>query len=193
MTTGVITMKAVTAAVLVVTFAGAVWAFGGPGDAPASRPPAAPVNQPPVAPAGAQAEAVRPRQPGGRLGDQLGKYLTIEGVRVEGGKVETGTLLVDTVNGRKLDRPVPVVVRAHDFNATRFDLPTAFVLPPRRRCVLKGFESGEMIGVPQAVRDAAKELGREDVPMSPAAAWQWRPYFVALIVVEPKGLELPRR
>ena len=114
--------------------------------------------------------------------------MTIEGVRAEGIKVPTGTLLVDTVNGKKLDRPVPVVVRVQGFNATRFDLPTAFVLPPKRRCGLKGFESGEMIGVPSAVRDAAKELGRQDVPMSPVG-WQWRPHFVALVVVEPKGLE----
>jgi hypothetical protein len=27
--------------------------------------------------------------------------------------------------------------------------------------------------------------------MSPVA-WEWRPHFVALIVVEPKGVELPR-
>jgi hypothetical protein len=142
------------------------------------------VGQPPVALGGAKGEAARPRQPSGYFGD-LGKYLTIEGVRTEGAKVETGTLLVDTVNGRKLDQPIPVVVRAHAFDATRFDLPTAFVLPPKQRCVLKGFESGEMIGVPSAVRGAAKELGRDDVPMSPVD-WQWRPYFVALIVAEPE-------
>jgi hypothetical protein len=146
------------------------------------------VGQPPVAPGGAKEIATRSRQPGGYFGD-LGKYLTVEGIRAEGAKVESGTLLVDTVDGRKLDQPVPVVVRAQAFDATRFDLPTAFVLPARRRCVLKGFESGEMIGVPAAVRDAARELGRDDVPMS-AVDWQWRPYFIALIVVEPKGTEL---
>jgi hypothetical protein len=146
------------------------------------------VGQPPVAPGGTTGDAVRPRQPSGYFGD-LGEYLTIEGVRAEGAKVETGTLLVDTVNGRKLDRPIPVVVRAHAFDRTRFDLPTAFVLPPKQRCILKGFESGEMIGVPSGVRKAAKEMARNDVPMSPVD-WQWRPYFVALIVVEPKGTEL---
>lgn len=150
------------------------------------------VGQPPVAPNGAKGEVARPRQPGGYFGD-LGKYLTIEGVRAEGAKVETGTLLVDTVNGKKLNQPISIVVRAQAFNATRFDLPTTFVLPPRQRCVLKGFESGGMIGVPSAVQDASRELGRNEVPMSPVA-WQWRPYFVALIVVEPKGTEvLPKR
>ena len=146
------------------------------------------VGQAPVAPGGAKSEVARPHQPSGYFGD-LGKYLTVEGVRAEGSKVERGTLLVDTVNGRKLDRPIPVVVHAHAFDRTRFDLPTAFVLPPKQRCIFKGFESGGMIGVPSGVREAAKELGRDDVPRSPVD-WQWRPYFAALIVVEPKGTEL---
>jgi RNA polymerase sigma factor (sigma-70 family) len=135
--------------------------------------------------------ADRPRQPGGILGHQLGTYLTIEGVKAEGGKVETNTLLVDTVNGKKLDRPVMIAVRLCDFNATRFDMETNHHMPVKVRCVYKGFESGGMIGVPPAVYAAAKELGRADVPMSPAA-WQWRPHFVALIAVKaeavaPKG------
>ncbi|MDB5306479.1 MAG: hypothetical protein JWO38_681 [Gemmataceae bacterium] len=132
--------------------------------------------------------ATGPRQPGGLLGDRLGEYLTIEGVRMEGAKIETGTLLVDTVNGKKLDKPVPIVVRVCDFNATRFDLPTDYLMPYKARCVFKGFESGEMIGVPQGVYDAAKELGRTEVPMSPAQ-WQWRPYFVAHIAVKPEAKE----
>jgi|GEM_PF-2246221 len=150
------------------------------------------IGQPRVAPGGAKAEATRPHQPSGYFGD-LGNYMTIEGVLAAEGKVETGTLLVDTVNGRKLDQPIPVVVRAHAFDRTTFLLPTDFVIPPKQRCVLKGFESGAMIGVPAAVERAAKELRRADVPMSPTN-WRWRPYFVALIVVEPKGIELlPKR
>jgi hypothetical protein len=46
-----------------------------------------------------------------------------------------------------------------------------------------------MIGTPPAALAAAKEQGRTDVNQ-PQKAWQWWPYFVALIVVEPKGLEL---
>jgi hypothetical protein len=65
-------------------------------------------------------------------------------------------------------------------------------LPTKQRCILKGFESGEMIGVPPAVRLAAKEQEWQELPMSPVQ-WQWRPYFIALVVVEPKGLELRRR
>ncbi|MFO1042269.1 MAG: hypothetical protein U0941_10820 [Planctomycetaceae bacterium] len=150
------------------------------------------LGQPSVAPGGAQETLSRPCQPSGHFGD-LGRYLTIEGVRAEGVKIEHGTLLVDTVNGKKLDQPVSVVVRACAFDSTRYDLPTDFVLPPKQRCVFKGFESGGMIGVPSAVENAAKELGRVDLPMSPTH-WRWRPYFVALIVVEPKGVELiPKR
>lgn len=136
------------------------------------------VGQPPPPSGGGKVVAVGPRQPGGVLGDQLGEYLTVEGVRAEGGKVGTRTLLVDKVGGKKLAKPVPVWV--HNLE-----------LPAKQRCVLKGYESGEMIGTPPAVLAAAKEQGRKDVGEG-QALWQWRSYFVALIVVEPKGLELPK-
>jgi hypothetical protein len=134
--------------------------------------------QPPVAPAGAKV-AVGPRQPGGLLRDQLGEYLTIEGVRAEGGKIETGTLLVDTVDGKKLDKPVPILI--HNLRD----------VPAKQRCVLKGYESGGMIGVRRR-SSLYQEQGRTDVNPSPFP-WQWRPYFVALIAVEPKGLEILKK
>ena len=92
------------------------------------------------------------------------------------GKVESNTLIVDTVNGQKLNRPVLVLVR----NVR---------LPTKTRCILKGYECGEMIGSPPALRQATEEQGREYVELS-AAVWRWRPYFVVLIAAEPKGLEL---
>lgn len=67
--------------------------------------------------------------------------------------------------------------------------PAILSLPPQQRCILKGYESGEMIGVPPAISIAAKEQGWSDVPISPKH-WQWRSYFVALVVAEPKGLEI---
>ncbi|MDX1962270.1 MAG: hypothetical protein SFX18_03900 [Pirellulales bacterium] len=146
------------------------------------------VGQLPVPSGGNATKPVQPRQPGGRLGDQLGVYLTIEGVRSEGAKVETGTLLVDTVDGKKLEQPIPLVIRGAivaDHNLQ----PAHLSLPAQRRCILRGYESGEMIGVPSAVLAAAKEQGWEQVPQSPVA-WQWRPYFNALVVVEPQDLEL---
>lgn len=139
----------------------------------------------------AKAETIRPRQPGGLLRDQLGAYLTIEGVKAEDGKIETGTLLVDTVDGKKLDKPISLVIRgAYVVNDNL--QPARLDLPAKHRCVFKGFESGEMIGVPPAVQAAAAEQGWKGVPISPAQ-WQWRPYFVALIVVEPEGLELRKQ
>ena len=148
-------------------------------------------GQLPVAPGGPSAKTVKPRQPGGILSDELGVYRTIEGVRSEGGKVETGTLLVDTVDGKKLDKPIPLVIRGAvvvDHNLQ----PAVLSLPARQRCILKGFESGEMIGVPPAVSTAAEEQGWKEAPMS-SALWRWRPYFIALVVVEPKDLDLRKQ
>lgn len=148
-------------------------------------------GQLPVAPGVRKSESVRPRQPSGILSDELGVYRTIEGVRTEGGKVETGTLLVDTVDGKKLDNPIPLVIRGAIVVDQNLQ-PAILSLPVRQRCTLKGFESGEMIGVPPAVSTAAEEQGWKEVPMSPAS-WRWRPYFIALVVVEPKGLELRKQ
>jgi len=144
-------------------------------------------GQTPVAP-NANTVVVKPLQPTGVLGDELGVYRTIEGFLSEGIKVETGTLIVDTVDGKKLDQPVPMVIRGAVIVNHNLQ-PAILRLPPKQRCILKGYESGEMIGVPPAVSIAAKEQGWNDVPMSPKH-WQWRSYFVALVVVEPNGLEI---
>ena len=149
------------------------------------------LGQRPVASDDGNTVTVKPRQPGGLLGDQLGTYLTIEGVKSEGVKEESGTLVVDTVNGQKLDKPITLVIRGavvvdHNLQPARLELPA------KKRCIFKGFESGEMIGVPPAVAAAAKERGWQEVPMSPKH-WQWRSYFVALVVVEPNDLELRTR
>jgi hypothetical protein len=149
------------------------------------RPTADANRQAPVAPRDGAVKAAGPRQPGGLLRDRLGEYLTIEGVLAAGGKIETGTLLVDTVDGKKLAKPVPLVIR------NLKHLPTRARGEAKQRFVLKGYESGEMIGVAPAVWAAAKEQGWKDVNPSPAP-WQWRPYFVALVAVEPEGLELAR-
>jgi hypothetical protein len=149
------------------------------------------LGQRPVASSDRNSVSVQPRQPGGFLDDQLGTYLTIEGVKSEGVKEESGTLVVDTVNGKQLDKPVSLVIRGavvvdHNLQPARLELPA------NRRCIFKGFESGEMIGIPPAVAAAAKEQRWQEVPMSPKH-WQWRTYFVALVVVEPNDLELRTR
>lgn len=139
------------------------------------------VGQPSAAPGGAVPVAqVRPRQPGGLLGDSLGSYLTIEGVLDEGkGKVESNTLMVDTLDGKKLGKPVSVLIR----NVR---------LPAKERCVLKGYELGEMIGRAPAEYAAAREQGQdaEELAKRDQTVWRWRPYFVVLIAVSPEGLDL---
>ena len=110
--------------------------------------------------------------PMGRLGQPLGTYLTIEGVRMEEGKVGTRTLLVDTVHGKKLSSPIGVwVENAKDPG-----------LPKGEKCIIRGYESGEMIGLPEAVAEA------ENMP-PPQAMWQFRRYFIITSVVGPKSLE----
>jgi hypothetical protein len=108
--------------------------------------------------------------PKGRLGHPLGTYLTIEGVRAEAGKVGTRTLLVDTVNGKKLDRPIGIWID------------NVAPLPKGERCILRGYESGKMIGVPDEVARA------ENLPL-PQAAWQFFRYFIMTSVVQPEGLD----
>ncbi len=147
------------------------------------------LGQRPVASDDRNTVTVKPRQPGGLLDDQLGAYLTIEGIKSEGVKEESGTLVVDTVNGTKLEKPISLVIHGavvldHNLQSARLELPA------KKRCIFKGFESGEMIGVPPAVAAAAAERGWQEVPMSPKD-WQWRSYLVALVVVEPNDL-VPR-
>ncbi|MHC4406997.1 MAG: hypothetical protein ACYTG0_45875 [Planctomycetota bacterium] len=108
--------------------------------------------------------------PKGRLGHPLGTYLKIEGVRAEAGKVGTQTLLVDTVNGNKLDQPIGIWIE---------NVPA---LPKGERCIIRGYESGKMIGIPYEVAKA------ENLPI-PQAAWQFYRYFIMTSVVQPEGLD----
>ncbi len=120
-----------------------------------------------------------PRQPTGFLGT-LGTYHTIEGVLYEGdGKLESNTLVVEIVDGKRLDKPIHLLVKN-----TR--------IPSKVRCVLKGYELGEMIGRPPAEYDLTKELGGapNELAKRDATVWRWRPFLVPLIATEPKGLEV---
>lgn len=140
--------------------------------------------QPPGLPKGQNPKGelpARPRTPGGQLSDHLGTYHTIEGTRMRPGsmKLEANTLVVDTVDGKKLDKPLYVYVRHVE-------------LPADERCVLKGYELGEMIGRPPAEYAAAKERGQDPAELAKrdATIWRWRPYFVVLIAAEPRALEV---
>ena len=113
--------------------------------------------------------------PSGRLGHPVGTYLTIEGVRAEKGKVGVNTLVVDTVNGKKLDTPIGVWIE------------NVAALPKDTRCTLRGYESGKMIGTPPAEFEAAREAGK-DITM-PQAEWQFFRYFIVTSIIEPKDLK----
>jgi hypothetical protein len=106
------------------------------------------------------------------LGHRPGTYLTVEGVSGHEAKGGQPFVVIDTVNGRRLDKSIAIPIR----NATIAD---------NARCILKGYETGEMTGEPPAVREAAKEEGKE-IPPS-ASAWRWQTHFVVLIAVKPEN------
>jgi len=111
--------------------------------------------------------------PKGKLGHPLGTYLTIEGVRFgvdKTGKIDAHTLQVDTINGKKLDRPITISIE------------TSGSLPMRERCVFRGYESGRMVGVPDEVARA------ENLPLA-QVRWQFHRYFIITSVVQPEGLD----
>ncbi len=114
--------------------------------------------------------------PPGKLGHPLGTYLTIEGARWDTANVKTAgpnTLLVDTVNGKKLGSPVPV----HLENLQDPGLPKG------ERCVLRGHETGRMIGVPD-------EVARAEHILRPQAGWQFWRTFVVTSVVSPNSVKI---
>jgi hypothetical protein len=113
--------------------------------------------------------------PTGSLGQPLGRYLTVEGLRAEEGKVGVSTLWVDAVNGQKLREPIPIWIENVD-------------LPEAKRCVLKGYENCRMIGLPPAAVEAARESGKR--VKLPQAGWQMQMFFVATSVVSPKELRI---
>jgi hypothetical protein len=116
--------------------------------------------------------------PIGSLGLPVGSYLTIEGLRTDGVKTGSQTLLVDTVNGAKLAEPVGIWVENMD-------------ALPGGRCVLKGYETLRMIGAPPAYFAAAREAGREAT--APQLGWRVDLYFLVTSVVSPGGLKINAR
>jgi hypothetical protein len=108
--------------------------------------------------------------PMGDLGFRVGTYLEIEGVRDTGGMVGDSNLLVDTIRGEKIDVPVSVLVE------------NVRELPLGRRCVIRGYESVRMIGLPEQVAEA------ENLPPT-QALWQMQRFFVMTSAMEPKDLE----
>ncbi len=108
--------------------------------------------------------------PIGMLGHRIGTYHSIAGVRDESGKVGDRSLLVDTIDGFRLEQPIDLWIE---------NLP----LPKGERCEIHGYETGRWIGMPDEVAKAA------GVPLQ-QAVWQFHFAFIATSVEQPKGLEL---
>ena len=79
----------------------------------------------------------------GRFGLPLGRYLTLEGRQIGTDKVPrrmgAGNFLVEKVNGKATSQPCTVWVSRMT------------TLPAGTRCVLTGYETGEMVGIPPEV------------------------------------------
>jgi hypothetical protein len=118
--------------------------------------------------------------PIGSLGFPVGSYLTIEGMRGGDGGKGGGArwLLVDTINGQKLAEPVGIWIEKTE------------TLPKDTRCVLKGYETFEMMGDAPAYEAAAKEAGRNI--SAPQFAYQVHLFFVTMSVESPTRLKLEK-
>lgn len=108
--------------------------------------------------------------PEGKLGYPLGKYLKVQGMRAEKGEVGVNTLIIDTVDGKKLKEPV------------RLWIENVEALPKDTRCIFRGYESGKMIGVPE-------ELAKAENRPLPQSHWHFKRYFIVTTVVKPKTLQ----
>ena len=107
-------------------------------------------------------------QPGvGRLGIPFETVVTIEGIRIEKGKVGTRTIAVDVLNGIKVGNPIPIWIDNVEHPG----------LPESQSCVLKGYETGYWIG------------GNPNQQ----ATWQFFHAFVVTEAVEPTTLKIKKK
>jgi hypothetical protein len=112
----------------------------------------------------------------GTLGFPLGTYLLIEGTRYapeQPALVPTDcVLVVDTVNGKKLSKPIWIEIEGT-------------VLTAGVRYLFKGYEDGAMRGQPPALDQADREAGREP-PVLQQSGWYFEFRFIPTSIVSPK-------
>ena len=106
----------------------------------------------------------------GSLGFQFGSYHTIEGTVLESVKSGTRTLSVDTIDGSLLEKPVPIWIE----NIANPGL------PKKTRVILKGYESGEFIGIPHLTKEEHEIWGASQ------AMFQFQCSFIPTTIVSPK-------
>jgi hypothetical protein len=112
--------------------------------------------------------------PIGKLGYPMGSFLTLEGVATEHPLFMGPGFVVDSVNGRKLASSIMVVVEQNAKSPR---------LPKGERCIIRGYESGEMIGEPEAVYKA------ENIQIRSQFGWQFYKCFMVTSVIQPKTLK----
>ena len=122
----------------------------------------------------AEATAAKPSSDG-VLGHPLGTHLKIEGKRYVDANhpgAFPNSMVVDTVNGRSLARPIAIEIANVPF------------VPTDTRCIVSGYESGKMVGLPVAVAHAEG--------LEPAQViWQFYNFFVLTSVQQPE--EFPEK
>lgn len=104
----------------------------------------------------------------GSLGQPMGAWLHLEGVRETSGKVGPHSFAVDRVDGAPLATPIHVSLANLE-------------LPIGARCEVAGYEIGRWIGIPPGV------LAAEGMPPA-QAAWQYVHEFVVTSVQAPDEL-----
>ena len=103
----------------------------------------------------------------------LGQLATIEGVGDNtSGPKSLLNFKVDTVNGKKLEKPLLIYV-------------TGAGMDGAKRYVFKGYETLIQLGVPNAINQARREGGQPPLPV-PGAAFGFHSCFQVLSVVAPK-------
>jgi tetratricopeptide (TPR) repeat protein len=117
--------------------------------------------------------------PMGLLGYPLGTYLTIEGASGEWTEKMPNTLFVYRVNGERL----PMGLFSMQI---WIDNASVGTLPKGTRCILRGYETGEMRGVPS-------EIIKKERLERPEEPWGFYRYFVVTSVITPSGLKIEEK
>jgi hypothetical protein len=112
----------------------------------------------------------------GSLDVSLGQLVTIEGVGDNtSGPKSLSNFKVDTVNGKKLEKPLLMHVGDGRWDGAK-------------RYVFKGYETLIQLGVPDAINEARREAGQPPLPV-PGAAFGFHSRFNVLSVVSPKEVK----
>ena len=131
--------------------------------------------------------------PFGTLGYPVGSYLTIEGPNPKWyeqyGKTDN-SVLVDTVNGSKLAKPISIEAYFwHDTELPINNLHGMVLSTNYERFVFKGYEIMEVHGEPPAFEAAAKEPGWKPTPLTfgpQRPDWRLDYSFEVIFIISPK-------